>query len=704
MRVFSACLLVLLLLSALWATNATAVYRSNTGSCGINCPKYKVWNNLSKSWGAETEFGATTGAAITQARIYFSPLNQKRMVVTQNLNMELDLYVSWNGIEWYQTRNLTKLAGQAPTAYRGFDAGFESATNDAVLVFAVNSSDTACDLAYVIIPAGATTNSSSYACIDDSGHGTDLQYGWVQVDADPVASSNEMIAVGYDFTSTDSSAWVWDGSAWGNQQELSTGNNYKYEAIAAKYSADGTDGFALAATGVTGAVNGYYWNGGSWTAANPGDMMSSNQDVCYMTLKADPATDDLMLAVNTGATCTAVGLMAAAYWSGSAWTLNQSIDTTGAETYQTRAFDFSWTPAGSNGSFIFDTDTAGNTLTNKTGRGVTAWLAGPTSTISTYTGTGAWIQMARNPSTTEPTSILGLRLNSAFGIGAFNYSNATRTFSNYGNTSISTDTTVITFEAMGLAFLLAADNTPPSVSGTAVNATSVGVDGTICVNASVADQNGAPVEVWAQVWLPGAVNAVNLTLSDTGCNAGVAGDNYYGVDINVGPIEGTLKVNTTFANDSFSNAGQQTPWPDLNVSVVSLFVDTSISTSLLTFGPIDPGSAGNPAIENPVVLVNTINSNTAVDVYLNNSNMTYASYWINATNLSVWTSNAPASATPFKGWEYLNGQIPNTGFYENLGVGLSTSLYFWHDVPAGQAQGDYTSSVRVHSVADGQVP
>ncbi len=144
---------------------------------------------------------------------------------------------------------------------------------------------------------------------------------------------------------------------------------------------------------------------------------------------------------------------------------------------------------------------------------------------------------------------------------------------------------------------------------------------------------------------------------------------------------------------------------DLSTSLtVNAFVDTSIDKATLTFGSLDPGTTDNAASNNPVTLTNTANSNTAVDIYMNNSNMTYSSYFINATNLSVWTANSAAVSVNFTGYTYLNGSSANQGFYENLAVSTGQAFYFWHDVPAGQTAGAYTSTVRIHSVADGQAP
>jgi hypothetical protein len=709
MRGFAILLLALVLASAAHATDATIAYRSNTtgGDCTtaatyLNCPKYRVWASASNSWGAEQYLG-TTGAAVREARIAFSPLNQKRIVVTENNNGELDLYVSWNGTAWTQTRNLTKIWTATPTVhYRGFDIAFETTSGNALIILSPTSTSTTCDLAYfVVLKNDTVANSSAYTCIDDSRHATDIQYGWVVADSDPAGGSNEIIAAGEDRTDNDVNAWVWNGAAWGNRQEVTaaataTGD---FEALGVKYSADGSDGMVIAATSTAGVVNYQFWTGAAWNgaAASSGDWSAAGaDDVTFIQMAADPATDDIMV---VGITNT--GRLTTDYWNGAAWTLNVGHDNaTDAATGTMRPASFAWMPTGSTGRLVWDTDTTLATLSNRT-FAAGAW--GATTTFSTYAGTGAWIQMATNPTSADSTKILGARMNSTFNVGSFNFSAA---YANYGDAAITSNATLTTYESFRIAFIRATDSTAPTVANTSVNATSVSVNETICINATAVDQNGVPVSaVLAQVVFPNGTVA-NYTMSGTGCNAGVAGDNWYGVQVSVGATQGTLTINTTFANDSFGNMGYQSPYPNLPVTVTSgeAFVDTSISVSTLSFGSLDPGTSNNAAAENPLVLTNTANSNTAVDVYLNNTNMTAGLYNMPYYNLSVLTTNNPATSTNLNGSTWINSTSANTGFVENLAVSASTNLYFWHDVPLGQQAGSYTATVTIRSVANGDAP
>lgn len=694
--------LILVIICVAAASDATVVYRSNTGAtCGINCPKIRVWNSTTMIWGSETEIGTNTGSAIRVGRIAFSPLNQKRIIVTENNNGELDLYVSWTGSIWDHSRNITKIWNASPAVhYRGFDIAFEAATGNALIIISPLDSRTNCDLAYFSVLKNETKISNpAYTCIDDNTSAANIQYGWVSVDSNPLQNSKEITAVGEDRTGNDVNAWVWNGSAWGNRQEVtidasSTGD---FEALGVKYAADGSKAMVVAGTGTVGVVNYQYWNGTKWSAATSlGDVTSSTDDIRQILITADPASDDLMVIE-----VTSDGGMSSSYWNGASWANTIDIDTT-IDGSVVRPASFAWNISGSKGYLAWDTDVTGTTISNKT---FTAGAWGTNNTVPGYAGTGAWMKLTTNPTATDSIAIIGLRLNNAFDIGSFTISNS-GTYKNLGNSSITADTTVTTFEAMNLAFIRATDNNPPSVSSTGKNASSVNTNEVICINASAVDQNGAPIsQAMAQISFPNGT-VTNITLSDSGCNAGAVGDDRYGGTVNVGPTTGTLTINTVFANDSFGNMGKQSPYPNLQVSIGSggAFVETTISSTTLGFGSLDPGTLDNPATQNPIVLTNTLNSNTAVDIYLSNTNMTSGGNRIAYGNLSVSTTNNPATGKAMAGPAFINGTIANSGFIENLAIGSGKTLYFWQSIPAGQPSGAYSGTVVIHAVADGQNP
>ncbi len=142
----------------------------------------------------------------------------------------------------------------------------------------------------------------------------------------------------------------------------------------------------------------------------------------------------------------------------------------------------------------------------------------------------------------------------------------------------------------------------------------------------------------------------------------------------------------------------------MNVTFADTVVDTTIAASTLSFGSVDPGVTKSPAAENPVQLNNTANSNTVIDVYLNNTNMTSGGNSILYNYTSVNTVSNNSSITRLNGSIYINGTSANTGFVENLGISSNQILYFWQDVPNGQAPGVYTQTINIRSMQGGIAP
>ncbi len=109
------------------------------------------------------------------------------------------------------------------------------------------------------------------------------------------------------------------------------------------------------------------------------------------------------------------------------------------------------------------------------------------------------------------------------------------------------------------------DDTPPFLINTGVNATFVNASDMVCINTTATDSGVGLDKVWVYITYPNSTQA-NATMSDTGS---CAGGDVYSVDINVGSITGNLTINTSYANDTLNNLGNQTPWPNLQVNVTT---------------------------------------------------------------------------------------------------------------------------------------
>ncbi len=402
------------------------------------------------------------------AVIKASPVSQKLVLVTSTNSGNIIGYVCMANCNVSSNWNVSANLGTVYNAdNRGFDIEFETSTGDAVLVYAdAGTNNASRDLGYWVLPASASNFSSAlgpYYINDTSGHSGDVNYTWVRLDRKPMASE-EMIFTAFDISDNDINAWVWNGNNWTNQTELSsdaTATNAD-EALAVRYSADGTKGMAIAGNGTTGNITWRYWNGASWSALGVFDCNGADTDSAHwLNLKADPASDDLQAVIADSADD-----MHTAYWNGSTWAVTSNIETalSTSATGDVRPVDFEWNPSGSTGVLVWDNN--GNTRdTTQLQRTCAPQCNGATTSqtnlIYNSSTVARFITLYRDPTDNDTTNILAATLHSqipnAFNLSSFRF-NGTN-YSNYGDSAILAPAYFAAYESYSIAFY---NSTAPS--------------------------------------------------------------------------------------------------------------------------------------------------------------------------------------------------------------------------------------------------
>src|SRR3989338_1476221 len=151
--------------------------------------------------------------------------------------------------------------------------------------------------------------------------------------------------------------------------------------------------------------------------------------------------------------------------------------------------------------------------------------------------------------------------NSLSGLTNGDYKYYIRCVDNFGNVMISSSL---------IDFKVNLDLSPPSVSDTKVSPINLTAGSSICVNATITD-NDAIDGAWVVINTPfnyPLPEELNYTLSDVGTCAGVAGDGIYGTSISLQSV-GSWYINTSFASDISGNTGYQSPYPNSLVNVYS---------------------------------------------------------------------------------------------------------------------------------------
>src|SRR4030095_5196311 len=369
-------ILVLLVLSdTLFAVNPLIASRSNSGSCpgsAMNSPKIKEWSSAGDgSWGPEVVL-PTGSSTIRHLVLVNSPISSKNVLITQGDDGGLDAYVCSancaNPASWTVSINIgtvvTDLSGPIP---RRFDVEFETATGNAVVVYSVANTLGTRDLAYKVLPAA----SNSFAglperYIDDTGHSGDISYSWVSLDRKPTTGSFQMVLAAQDKTDQDINAWVWSGTGWGSQTEISSrtaGGNT--EMLAVKYTNDGSEAMVLGEYDVFSGpnlvnrvINYKYWTG-SWSALGSFDPIpgATTDAPEWITLKANYASQKDLQGVATSS----IPSLTTIFWNGAAWTTMNVDPSTDLQSH--RAADFEWDyqssdmpPPVNTGKLVWDTD------------------------------------------------------------------------------------------------------------------------------------------------------------------------------------------------------------------------------------------------------------------------------------------------------------------------------------------------------------
>jgi len=395
------------------ATDAVAAYTSSRGegSCpvsGTNCPRVRFWNSSAGgTWGSEINLTNLSSNAVRKNVIKYSPIDEKIVLVALPSDGGPGGYVctgNCNNVNsWNSTDNITGALWGASSQERRFDIEFETSTGDAILVYAEVNTSESCDLEFLVLDANATSFSGlTGTCINDTTATNDVQYSWVILARNTSNISQQLTLLASDSTNFDIIAWIWNGTAFGNQYELSTSSVLQSrEGLAAAYADDNSKSMIAVRAGTVGLVNSSYWNGTVWTSITAFDIDTSDLlDVDWLTLKADPATDDLQgIIIDSG------NDLHTYYWNGADWNITSNLDAD-VDTAVARPADFAWNPSGSTGQLVWETDLNETTLSNITCR---PQCTEPEVTISTYDANGTTLALYTNPTDGDTVNILAAR-------------------------------------------------------------------------------------------------------------------------------------------------------------------------------------------------------------------------------------------------------------------------------------------------------
>lgn len=318
-------------------TRAFISYRSTSGS-GTSYPKYRDYDG--DSWDELESELASTGSPIRHVRVAYCPKSDRykeKIVVALSDDGYLDAYV-WDGTVWTTYSDVGRVWLSAPSgARRPFDVAYEKESGRVMLVYGNTETDGTKDLSYRIWD-GVTWGEERY--IDDVGHSGHIKVSYVELATKLVSGSNEIGLIYTDSTNSDAVAMIWNGTSWGDQQEI-TGSVSTVSRGVIAIAYEQQSGYLMAVAG-QGSLIAWSRYTTQWSTPDTFDINPyATASMSWLVLKADPSSNRLMLLSLDRAydAC-------ASDWTGSSWGATTRLDSR-LETYSYRALDGDWEPTGS---------------------------------------------------------------------------------------------------------------------------------------------------------------------------------------------------------------------------------------------------------------------------------------------------------------------------------------------------------------------
>jgi len=213
------------------------------------------------------------------------------------MTVYLDAYV-FDGTSWTVTNNIANV-GTTANAYKCFNVAYETTSGRALLVYSRGT--TTNEIGYKIWTYGSGWGSEQLL---DLTYTTGIVY-WISLASCPAtragtADDNE-IALIYIDANSDVHGYAWNGSTWSLMGETAVWDAYAgsptTEYVAVEY--EQTTGEAMFAWSGSNANRNYYrtWDGTTLSAVTRFDIVAMGGSGNWITLKADPASDDLLFTV-----------------------------------------------------------------------------------------------------------------------------------------------------------------------------------------------------------------------------------------------------------------------------------------------------------------------------------------------------------------------------------------------------------------------
>ena len=301
-------------------------------------PKFRTYTNGSNSFGSETDTVAGTRGFWNKMQT--SPIKQEAIAGYIDDLGTLQI-MCYDGTSW--TNDYSVSVGTGGTTAGGatsrrYDISYETTTGDAIVLYSTNTGTTD-ELAYVTKAGSSSCGSGNWSSASNLDPvRTSGVVHWVKMARDRRSSSDLITAIWADANS-DLSAMQWSGSAWGNEPGSALETSLEVVSVAqdvedfdVEYESNSGDvkvvwSNSAGTASITGVRDADCTGGTStctWSGVNTPATFANDATHLDLSANPDPATNGMIFAsIGNGGSDLQIG-----YWSGTAWTNNNDVDTT----------------------------------------------------------------------------------------------------------------------------------------------------------------------------------------------------------------------------------------------------------------------------------------------------------------------------------------------------------------------------------------
>lgn len=290
-------------------------------------PYYRIWDGA--NWSAEST-AQNAGGTINYVVLKSSSTRDEALLGTQDATGAI-YFQAWNGTSWGSRVQV----GTGPTTTRSFDIAYEKNTGRAVIAYTPSSGSA--DFAYRIWDGSTLSAATTVTAPPTTG-----AINWIEMDQNPLGTSNEIALIMLDATS-DVYGMRWTGSAWNNMGTATTWDTTAAtatkKAIDVEYEQTSGDAMYMWGDATTDTQSYRTWNGTTLSGATPLAIANENGLTEWLQLAARPGSNQIMLGVQDAAAD-----LNTRVWSGSAWdtqTQHPEHDAS-LENISSRNFDIVW--------------------------------------------------------------------------------------------------------------------------------------------------------------------------------------------------------------------------------------------------------------------------------------------------------------------------------------------------------------------------